>query len=269
MSENEGKVTSARNKLARLTSQISEIKNAQKVTLIETKSIFEEQTKDMMTMLYSVFQNRRSQLDSNDGIKKSLHSTLSSYSDSRKKLLWDKREQWRVTIILRPSRSSILNEIKKTIVNISESNPRKSEISLEEENIRAEKMLLLSLHPQSPINLSPSVPPSTISTSKIWAEPGWQLVLNPEGHTQRSSILQSNCGGQLLRRLSAEYSSAPGHQAASFVRPSHLRNLMNPLSKRLQANGKDERYVNVYVTGICSFISIHYEPSQLIIRPGL
>eukprot|EP00957_Ditylum_brightwellii_P208567 15358061-Ditylum_brightwellii.AAC.1 len=108
--------------------------------------------------------------------------------------------------------------------------------------LRAEQMLLLALHPESPSPRLPSVPPS--SSTDIWAEPGWHVVLDAsrEQNLTTPTILPSMSSGSLIRTFLSECTSAPGRQAASLLKPRHLRMLTAPLSSISQSSAPAEPY---------------------------
>lgn len=107
--------------------------------------------------------------------------------------------------------------------------------------LRAEQLLLLALHPQSPSNPLPPVPDQSSSN---WAEPGWQLVLESSDSDKKgtsfSSILPCQTfEGQLSQKFLSGCCSS-GRQAASLIKPRHLRMLSAPLSFTGQASAPAE-----------------------------
>ena len=155
--------------------------------------------------------------------------------DSTRENLLHKMQRRRLTIVLRPSRSRIMDEVK-LMTKVGKSGNSCDTF------LTAEQLLLLSLHPCSSPGL-PSVPPSFPSTGE-WAEPGWQVVLErgPSEKNVHSILPTIGLGGHMLRLNSSEYSSAQGHQAASLFDQRHLRSLEgNSLS-----NSSRVRYVLLF-----------------------
>ncbi len=99
-----------------------------------------------------------------------------------------------------------------------------------EDAIRAEQLLLLSLHPAVEKKLS-ALPPSDPNSNMEWAEPGWHLNLDIP--TRRSHKLSHNSALQLAPHsyhfncLYSEFSSSQGHQTASILGTHHLKVLSN------------------------------------------
>ena len=216
-----------------------------KVSENEESSYIETWVKDTLSSLRVIFQNRRSRLNTKPSTKNDPKSPKnlwdvalsSSCSQSLRKSLWDKMQYRRLIIVLRPTRKSITDEVKRMVevtVARKKSLPEKSKNNMEEDFVRAEQLLLLSLHPETQNPRLPSVPLKS-PTSVQWAEPGWQIILEvPEEETGDKSnnlILPVLNTGSILSKYTSECCSTQGRQAASLLSPSDLRNLVNPLSK--------------------------------------
>jgi len=99
-----------------------------------------------------------------------------------------------------------------------------------EDAIRAEQLLLLSLHPIVEKKLS-ALPPSDPNSNMEWAEPGWHLNLDVP--CRRRHKLSHNSALQLAPHsyhfncLYSEFSSSQGHQTASILDTHHLKVLAN------------------------------------------
>jgi hypothetical protein len=99
--------------------------------------------------------------------------------------------------------------------------------SVEAEFLRAEQLLLLSLHPESPAMSLPSNP-SPHDPKSSWAEPGWHIKLDvPKSGSLRNQILPRTHWEQSQFN---ESDLTPGRQIAYLLAPRHLKTLMNPLS---------------------------------------
>lgn len=148
---------------------------------------------------------------------------------SLKKSLWHKMHRRKHQIVLRPSPESMMNQLRSHVSESRKSQQDKRTSSLDEDLIRAEKLFLLATHPIGLVELSTT--PVT-KTGENWAEPGWHLVLDvPEQpSTDSSRILPCYPSFPLLEKNLSEIASAPGRQAASFLKPSHFRCLASPLS---------------------------------------
>jgi hypothetical protein len=148
---------------------------------------------------------------------------------SLKKSLWHKMHRRKHQIVLRPSAESIMNQLRSHVSESRKSHQDKRSSTLDEDLIRAEKLFLLATHPIGLLELSTT---PVAKTGENWAEPGWHLELNvPEKQsTDSSRILPCFPSFPLLEKNLSEIASAPGRQAASFLKPSHFRCLASPLS---------------------------------------
>lgn len=151
-------------------------------------------------------------------------------------------------IILRPTEESLINELRstthellsskigeKSVVGLSASERQHQVIEKmrklaaeEKELIKAEQLFLLAMHPAATEELA-VVPPA--KSSDAWSEPGWQLNLGVHRDPyQANSILPRAQTFPIFEQLYAEIASAPGRQAASLLKTSHLRFLALPQS---------------------------------------
>ncbi|KAL7540059.1 hypothetical protein ACHAXR_010929 [Thalassiosira sp. AJA248-18] len=153
----------------------------------------------------------------------------------------------RITTMLRPSHTTMTADVKdiaKRAKNSSSTNKDCFDICGDTESIcpelRAEQLLLLALHPQSPNLPLPPVPDQS-TPNQSWAEPGWQLIIDdPDfGEKSTSSILPIDTEGHLTQQFLSSCCSS-GRQAASLIKPRHLRMLMAPLSFTCQASAPAE-----------------------------
>ena len=149
--------------------------------------------------------------------------------------------------MLRPSYSSMLADIKllaRASKNESRTTKDCFDICANNESIcpelRAEQLLLLALHPQSPQVPLPPIPDHSQSS---WAEPGWQLMIEEskaDESSRFSSILTLTIDkGNLAQKFLSSCCSS-GRQAASLIKPRHLRMLTIPLSFTCQASAPAE-----------------------------
>lgn len=170
------------------------------------------------------------------------------WPESLKRSLVMKMQRRRVQITLRPSKTSILSDVrleaKKWNQNQGADAKARAKTPLEQA-IRAEQLLLLSLHPTGePPRLPPA--PHTPSSSERWAEPGWQLALDvPVKEPIAAGILPSSMAARhdsLLETLLPESLSAPGRQTALMMRQSMMRLLCNPLSDLSRASAPAETH---------------------------
>jgi len=171
------------------------------------------------------------------------------WPDSLKRSLVMKMQRRRVQITLRPSRTSILSDAKAEVKKWNQDQGADAKTGTRtplEQAIRAEQLLLLSLHPAED---SPRFPPApqTSSSSERWAEPGWQLALDvPAKEPTTAGVLPSSMAARhddsLLETLLPECLSAPGRQTALMMRQSQLRLLCNPLSDLSRASAPAETH---------------------------
>ena len=227
------------------------------VTEDEEEDVAKTRVSSVLDILGATADKRRSHLESkrthnNYRISwKDDETSAEDWPESLKRSLVMKMQRRRVQITLRPSRLSIVSDVKmelETELAPDQTADAKleSRISLERA-IRSEQVLLLSLHPAED---SPRLPPApqTSSSSEQWAEPGWKVVLDApvkKAGTARgifpSSAVASH-GDLLHETLLPECLSAPGRQTALMIRQSHLRLLCNPLSDLSRASAPAETH---------------------------
>jgi len=172
------------------------------------------QARDVIIVLNEIFEGRRLR---NTNQKHSTESNNRSSPESKREILLHKMQRRRLTIVLRPSRSRIMDEVK-LITKVS-----KGDNSLDT-FMSAEQLLLLSLHPWACSRL-PSAPLPTLTGE--WAEPGWQVTVEIEPSENNVHPILPTIGQKchILRLNSSEHNSAQGHQAASLLDRRHLRSL--------------------------------------------
>lgn len=139
---------------------------------------------------------------------------------STKKSLWQKMQRKRINTVLRPSHYSLVKNLVAETKSISKTSDcfdmGAGDTSIDPA-IRAEELLLLSLHPEAP---------SGSHLTNPTEEPGWRLCLDtPETAARnKSSILPMDREGLVSQSfLSVCYST--GRQASSFLELHHLRTL--------------------------------------------
>ena len=168
------------------------------------------------------------------------------WPESLKRSLAMKMQRRRVQITLRPSKTSMLSDVLAKKWNQNQGADAKAGAKTPlEQAIRAEQLLLLSLHPTGESPRLPPVP-HTSSSSERWAEPGWQLALDvPAKEPIAAGILPSSMAARhdsLLETLLPECLSAPGRQTALMTRQSLMRLLCNPLSDLSRASAPAETH---------------------------
>jgi hypothetical protein len=195
---------------------------------------------------------------------------------SLKKSLWHKMHRRKHQIVLRPSAESMMNQLRSHVSESRKSHQDKRSSTLDEDLIRAEKLFLLATHPIGVVELSTT--PVTKS-GENWAEPGWHLVLDvPENpSTESSRILPCYPSYPLLEKNLTEIASAPGRQAASFLKPSHFRCLASPLSTvgvasspaescgRKHTRGTHVKCQSSFMFHVFSFTSFPVEGDPLVV----
>ena len=169
--------------------------------------------------------------------------------EEKKKSFHQKMLRRRITTMLRPSYTSVLADVKllaKRSNDSSHTNEDCFDIRGNNESIspelRAEQLLLLALHPQSPNLPLPPVPDQSAPNQSSWAEPGWQLMIDDPDFgrsSSYSSILPVHTEGHLTQKFLSSCCSS-GRQAASLIKPRHLRMLTAPLSFTSQASAPAE-----------------------------
>ena len=131
----------------------------------------------------------------------------------------------RLWTILRPYSSSATDQMYENMYS-TEMKKGGNKESIEAEYLRAEQLLLLSLHPEA----TTSIPtyPNRDKPNFHWAEPGWLVRLHvPQSDFLCDQILPRTHGG---KSQCIDGAVIPGRQLAYSLAPRHLKNLMNPLS---------------------------------------
>ena len=232
------------------------------VTEDEEEGIAKARVSGVLDILRTTADKRRSHLESKRHNNFFNHRTAwkdgeddaEDWPDSLKRSLVLRMQRRRVQITLRPSRRSMLSDVKmeleKKLAPDQTASAKSDPGTLHEQALRAEQVLLLSLHPaEDPPRLPPA--PKTSSSSERWAEPGWQLALDvPRKKTATSTsaegILPSSTvasrGDPLYETLLSESLSAPGRQTALVMQQSQLRLLCNPLSDLSRASAPAETH---------------------------
>lgn len=197
---------------------------------------------DVTTTLNKVAEQRRGQVNSNKSNQGQSHP-----GDEKRKSFHQKMLRRRITTMLRPSYSTMLADVKEMAKQPSNTRANDDCFDICDNNegispeLRAEELLLLSLHPESANHPLPPVPDQS-DPNLSWAEPGWQIILdNPEHDKRRSSssILPTDNEGHLTQLFLSSCCSS-GRQAASLIKSRHLRMLTAPLSSACQASAPAE-----------------------------
>lgn len=172
---------------------------------------------------------------------------------SVKKSIWHRLHRRKQQIILRPTEESMIVELRASVARVVESkcNGRSADekaATLEDEMLKAEQLFLLAAHPLGDASIS-TVPPA--KSSEEWAEPGWHLNLEVPEESDEFRILPCARSFPVLERNLAEIASAPGRQAASMLRESHLRCLASPMSVFSVASAPAEENASFSQTRKC------------------
>jgi hypothetical protein len=132
-----------------------------------------------------------------------------------KKSIWQKMQRKSVNTVLRPSQESIVKNLssKKSSFKADCFDMGKGDATIDQA-LRAEELLLLSLHPEAP----------TDSIIRVEHEPGWHLRLDTHQQKNPNSILHVDRTG-LVSQGFLSVCCSTGRQAASFIEPHHLRTL--------------------------------------------
>jgi hypothetical protein len=245
---------------------------------------------DTVAALGKVADKRREQLDQkrHNNTSSAWVQTLPGVPGPLRKSLWYKMHRRRQQIVLRPSQESVLldlrHHVKQSLTThglISPAKPEKtgdsSQAVLEEAQTRAEQSLLLAIHPLLSRNEHLQRTPSSSSSS--WAEPGKTLCQSGVSHLLDSNLWIFVCKGwhlelhvpkpitqsilpraevpPLVQRNLSEIHSAPGRQAASLLRTTHLKALATPLSAVAIATSLAETNPAVAISPGCKFFCGH------------
>ncbi|KAG7367270.1 hypothetical protein IV203_029941 [Nitzschia inconspicua] len=182
---------------------------------------------DSINLLKTTAGLRRDELNSkrNSSTSNAWVQSLPSIPGSLKRSFWYKMHRRRQQIVLRPTFASLLSDLQKQ-VGLKLSSLGLPQEKVDSELIRAEQNYLLAIHPIAPEGETVSSSPSATT----WAEPGWYLNLVVPKEDTADVILPRAAVYPLVQRNLSELCSAPGRQAASMLRCTHLRSLENPLS---------------------------------------
>ena len=211
--------------------------------------------KDVVSSLRKTAEKRRNQClqKQSNKFNDAWVQSFPGLSSSLKKSLWQKMHRRKQQIILRPSEESLFNGLRERIIqNVAanrSSRPSQRKVSLEAEVVKAEQLFLLATHPVATRELS-AVPSS--KSADGWAEPGWQLCLDVDNDHDSSLILPRAPVFPLVEKNISEISSAPGRQASSLLRTSHLKSMTAPLSTFAVASSPAEQNTSLAVS--CKFL---------------
>ena len=212
-----------RNSQKMKTARSERIKTTEAYKLVLTKMVDTEKVKSKDLTFRS---------DNEDDAVNKFLSGLQKVAAQRKPL-----HNRRAMIVLRSPRVST----KDAKLALQEILPQsQNPVDIEKKLIRAEQLLLLSMHPSSSGKLLSSAPPDPSKGANAkFAEPGWYLNLEvPSKSPKRNSFLQYREEFDLFSFLFAERNSSQGHQLATI---SGSRNLL-PLC------------IERYVLDLCFFL---------------
>ena len=190
--------------------------------------LIDKRAENLINSICQVAQRRRAHVNrkkSNSDL-----NTMNTVHEDEKKSFAQKIVRRRIVTMLRPTQSSIVNEVKEMIggspsdLQHNFDSPEDEDASIDPK-LCAEELLLLSLYPEAKEALAP-VPNET---NTQWAEPGWQLNLSPPERGNPHSILSVDQEGHLPQHFLSVCCSS-GRQTASLVLQRHLRVLEGPLS---------------------------------------
>lgn len=184
-------------------------------------------------------------LGSHEPLKKSMTLMM----EEKNKTFQQKMIRRRITTVLRPNVGMMLEDIKR-LAQSPKCLTRTTKDCFDvvpdcddslSRDLRLEQLLLLALHPISPIPPLPPVPGQPTS-DQSWAEPGWHLMIDnsyPDKKMFFSSLIPINVEGHLSQKFLSTCCSS-GRQAASLIKPRHLRLLSAPSSATSQINTEAE-----------------------------
>lgn len=129
---------------------------------------------------------------------------------SIKKSIWQKMQRKRVNTVLRPSHRFIKTKSSFKEFDCFDMGNGDSTVH---PSVRAEELLLLALHPETP----------ALSTASE-VEPGWHVCLDVPQYRNPHSILYIDRTG-LVSQSFLSVCCSTGRQTASFLEPHHLRTL--------------------------------------------
>jgi hypothetical protein len=227
----------------------SQTKTSLEVTDQDRASI---RVKDVIACLRKTAEKRREQMNDKKSGNVS-NAWVQSFPDlptSLKKSLWHKMHRRKQQIVLRPSPESMMNQLRSKISDSRKTQQERLTTTLEEDLARAEKLFLLATHPLDASNLS-TTPHAKAGES--WAEPGWHLNLDVPNFVEPDwrPILPRFPSFPVLERNLSEIASAPGRQTSSFLKQSHFRCLVSPLTAVSVASSPSESGGNILSKGTC------------------
>jgi len=190
--------------------------------------------KDVIGALYTTAEQRRKEYDQkkSTSLSSAWVQSFQGVTSSVKKSIWHRMHRRKQQIILRPSEESLVDELRASVAHavapkFNGLSKEEKQAAVEQEMLKAEQRFLIAAHPLGDANIS-TIPSS--KSSDDWAEPGWHLNLEVPEDYDASRILPCAKVFPVLQKNLAEIASAPGRQAASLLRASHMRCLSSPLS---------------------------------------
>jgi len=229
-------VVAAANMLKKKRTQLTDAAKG-KITKLSEAALAEKaatRVKEVIGALQTTAEHRRQEYDKkkSSSLSSAWVQSFPGLSSSVKKSIWHRLHRRKQQIILRPSEESLIVELHNSVAHavapmFTGLSPEDQAAAIETEILKAEQRFLIAAHPLGDASLS-TVPPS--KSSEDWAEPGWQLNLEVPEESDDSRILPCAPSFPILERNLAEIASAPGRQAASMLRASHLRCLASPMS---------------------------------------
>lgn len=215
--------------------------------------------RDVLGALRKVAEKRREQLNQ----KRS--STFSSawvqsfpgLPSALKKSLWHKMHRRKHQGVLRPTAEAMITELRSFVQDSLKpaSGESDGKVDMEAELQRAEQLFLIATHPLD--EDCPIVPP-TKSTTEDWGEPGWKINLSVPDNDDPDALLPVAPSFPVLERNLAEFASAPGRQASSLLRASHMSCLTHPLSSASTVSSPAES--STMLTKVGTWMNAHCWP---------
>lgn len=213
--------------------------------------------KEVIGSLQTAAERRRQEYDKkkSSSLSSAWVQSFPGLPSSVKKSIWHRLHRRKQQIILRPSEESLIVDLHASVAHdvapsFSGLPPEEQAAAIETEILKAEQRFLVATHPLGDASL-PSVPPS--KSSDEWAEPGWQLNLEVPEEPDDFRILPCAPSFPILEKNLAEIASAPGRQAASMLRASHLRCLASPMSIFSVASAPAEENSSFSQSRTCRF----------------
>jgi len=197
----------------------------------------------MNILKLTVDRRRRHLAQKQKNLIKILDQSDASFTDVEKTSIGQRLLRRCFSIVLRPPLDMIVGDMQGTLAVDERFKDRAVGTAAcgLSPALRAEQILLLSLHPESP---SPPLPPVPSSSIQPWAEPGWHVYLNTSRSRDdagRPTILPCTPRiDEVFLRAYSEYCSAPTHQITMLLKKQHLRLLSVPISKMGQASAPAE-----------------------------